>query len=185
VSAVAALDRGHLRDADRVIERATRPQGMTCSLGGDPGGTCGLFLAGWQQRKLVLFRSWQAEQGGALELLGWVLSEHGYLIQAAGIEEFRSGPRSVRLHGTTAPATAGLVTDMTGLVTKAGIAAFVRPAVTVKKWADDRRLEKSGLLAATSGMPKHARDAARHALYTACHDLGFRDPLSRAGDREK
>jgi hypothetical protein len=189
---MSAVSREHLRDTDRAIERErsryavmrqVRPEGLTCTLGGDPGDTAGLFLAGWRERKLVMFRSWQVEAGGALELLGWVLSEHGYLIMAAGIEEFRSGPKSVKLHGTTAPAVARSVTAMASVIREAGIAVSVRPAGTVKTWATDDRLKEAGLLDATSGMPKHARDAARVALFTACRDLGMRDPLSKV--REK
>lgn len=53
-----------------------------------------------------------------------------------------------------------------------------RPAVTVKAWATDARLAKVQLLPATTGMP-HARDAGRHALFTAVQDGAVPDPLSR------
>lgn len=53
-----------------------------------------------------------------------------------------------------------------------------RTALVVKDWATDKRLEKAQLLQATTGMP-HARDAGRHALYTACKDGAVPDPLSR------
>jgi hypothetical protein len=170
-------------DALRVIRvpGEPRPEGVVCTLGGDPGDTAGLFLGWWSlaARKLTGYRAWQCGANGALELLGWVLGDWGHLIGAAGIEEFRSGPKSVRLHGTTASSTARSVTAMAGLISEAGIAVSVRPAGTVKTWATDDRLARSGLLAATSGMPKHSRDAARHALFTACKDLGMRDPLSK------
>lgn len=53
-----------------------------------------------------------------------------------------------------------------------------RPAVQVKAWATDERLEAAGLLEACKGM-RHARDAARHALYSAVRDAGLPDPLSK------
>lgn len=53
-----------------------------------------------------------------------------------------------------------------------------RPAVQVKTWATDARLEKVQLIRPTAGMG-HARDAARHALFTAVADGNIVDPLSR------
>lgn len=50
-------------------------------------------------------------------------------------------------------------------------------AAQVKPWATDTRLEAVGLLAACSGM-RHARDAARHALFAAVRHAGLPDPLS-------
>ena len=52
-----------------------------------------------------------------------------------------------------------------------------RSASQVKPWATDARLEAAGLLEATKGM-RHARDAARHALFAAVKDGGLPDPLS-------
>jgi hypothetical protein len=52
----------------------------------------------------------------------------------------------------------------------------------VKPWATDKRLTAAGLLAMTAKMAD-ARDACRHALYTAVHDAGIPDPLSAAGRR--
>lgn len=54
---------------------------------------------------------------------------------------------------------------------------FERSASAVKPWATDIRLAQLGLLEPTKGMG-HARDAARHALFAACHDGGIPDPLS-------
>lgn len=59
---------------------------------------------------------------------------------------------------------------------------FQRSASQVKPWATDHRLEAAGLLEATKGM-RHARDAARHALFCAVHDAGVPDPLSRKATR--
>jgi hypothetical protein len=188
-----ALDRaaqawlaGDGADTARQVTPVTPPGcswagGVIVTLGGDPGDTAGLFLGWWSlsSRKLTDYRSWQCGANGALELLGWVLADWGRLIGAAGIEDFRAGPKSVKLHGTSAPATSRMVTAMADQVRAAGIPVSVRPATTIKTWADDGRLRESGLLAATSGMPKHARDASRVALFTACADLGMRDPRGK------
>lgn len=55
---------------------------------------------------------------------------------------------------------------------------FQVPAGGVKPWATDERLEAAGLLEATKGM-RHAKDAARHALYRAVKLGAATDPLSR------
>ena len=57
-----------------------------------------------------------------------------------------------------------------------------RAAGEVKPWATDERLEAAGLLEATKGM-RHARDAARHALFVAVKDGGVPDPLSRKAEQ--
>lgn len=56
--------------------------------------------------------------------------------------------------------------------------ALLRSASEVKPWATDARLEAAGLLEVCKGM-RHARDAARHALFAAVHDGGITDPLSK------
>jgi len=50
----------------------------------------------------------------------------------------------------------------------------------VKPWAIPARLVKAGLIKPTEGM-RHARDAARHALYAAVHERITADPLSKRG----
>lgn len=57
------------------------------------------------------------------------------------------------------------------------VSVVVRSASAVKPWANDERLERVGLWRTTKGM-LHARDAARHALFTAVRDHGVLDPLS-------
>lgn len=163
-------------------ERRERPAQCTCALGGDPGGGNGFFLAAWgngRHRSPLITRAWVVNMEGAAELAGWVLSEYGYLIMAAGLEQFDSRARSRRMRGFSATAAHETVARLAALISDAGITVTVRPPALVKPWATDRRLEAAGLMSATAGMPDHARDGARHCLYTACHDLGLRDPLSR------
>lgn len=59
-----------------------------------------------------------------------------------------------------------------------GVPAYLRPAAAVKPWATDERLERAGLAELTKGM-RHARDAGRHALFCAVHEVGVPDPLSK------
>lgn len=104
------------------------------------------------------------------------------------IEQFVVGRRSSR----SSTASAGAITrDLIGSLQtvwadhdatpngRLGGHWFVRNAAAVKPWATDARLDAAGLLEATKGM-RHARDAARHALYAAVHDGGMSDPLSKA-----
>lgn len=56
--------------------------------------------------------------------------------------------------------------------------AQLRNAGQVKPWATEARLEAAGLLQLCKGM-RHARDAARHALYAAVHGGRLPDPLSK------
>jgi len=54
----------------------------------------------------------------------------------------------------------------------------LQTASRVKTWASDERLETAGLLEATKGM-RHAKDAARHALFCAVAEANQPDPLSK------
>lgn len=99
------------------------------------------------------------------------------------VERFVVGRRS----GRSSSAGAGAVTrDLVGIIQaviedqpKTGHPELrQRSAAAVKPWATDARLEAAGLLEATKGM-RHARDAARHAIFAACHDGGLPDPLSK------
>ena len=83
------------------------------------------------------------------------------------------GPRA----GKSATTEAGRITrELIAELTRHA-PMHVRPAVTVKRWATDKRLEAAGLIGPTRGLP-HARDAARHALYTAVKAGVTRDLLS-------
>lgn len=60
--------------------------------------------------------------------------------------------------------------------------AVLNSAAMVKPWATDARLEAAGLLPALKGM-RHARDAARHALFHAVKSEVLPDPLSKTWTR--
>lgn len=96
------------------------------------------------------------------------------------IERFVVGRRA----GRSATAKAGeqtrqLIGELNGVCLGLdNVRVLQRSASTVKPWATDERLDAAGLLDATKGM-RHARDAARHALFAAVRDGGLSDPLIR------
>lgn len=164
----------------RVPGRITlrRQPGLVVSLGGDPGGTTGLFLGGWrdgQKRPPVLARAWSCDAGAAPELLEWILGDYGAMITVAGFEAYDARKNA---RGMTAKAMYELTSALVAAVAGAGIPVVTRPPSMVKPWATDRRLSAAGVLDLTGKMPD-ARDASRHSLYAASKDGGLRDPLSR------
>jgi hypothetical protein len=103
---------------------------------------------------------------------------------AVAMEQFVVGRRAAR---SSTPAAGGITRTMIGAVTawsaNRGARLHTRAAADVKPWAVDKRLHAAGLLDMTAGM-RHARDAARHALFCAVKDYGLPDPLSsKAGTR--
>lgn len=101
------------------------------------------------------------------------------------VEAFVVGRRA----GRSSTASAGAATrDLVGAILERWPFTIRRTAANVKPWATDRRLQamaapvsgggEQTLWTATAGM-RHSRDAARHALFAACHDGGIPDPLSR------
>jgi hypothetical protein len=99
-------------------------------------------------------------------------------------ETFVTGPRAARSSTPAAgKATREMVGDLAYWATHHGIKSHARSASEVKPWATDERLDAAGLLELTKGM-RHARDAARHALFAAVKEFGLPDPLSsKAGAR--
>ncbi|HEX7038704.1 MAG TPA: hypothetical protein VF202_01165 [Trueperaceae bacterium] len=96
------------------------------------------------------------------------------------VERFVIGPRTGRLNAGGASRTAVHIVGMLADRSRAGRAYryVARSAAEVKPWATDARLGAVGLLEPTKGM-RHARDAARHALFAAVRDCGVPDPLAR------
>lgn len=169
-------------------------------IGVDPGPTPGIVLLDlirpvdgptWIERAEVV----QCSAGLALDVVD-TLCAGSQLDSAPGVllvqvEKFvrRAQGRDNRPQQATRDMVAALQTWCEHHGRSAyGTTSFVdRPAAAVLPWATDLRLEKtrvndSGsaqLLRATKGM-RHARDAARHALFCAVHDAGVPDPLSRS-----
>lgn len=81
-----------------------------------------------------------------------------------------------------ANAAQALTRDQVGQLQAVHPAITQRNASQVKTWATDARLDAAGLLEPCKGM-RHARDAARHALFAAVHGGGIPDPLSKDWNR--
>lgn len=155
-------------------------------IGIDPGPVVGivrLFIGGrpGEPVKLIRADALQSTPGTILMDLIQVLAQ-GETVLA--LEQFVVGTRAARSSTPTGGAAARKATDL--IVNWAeirGLICILRSASNVKPWATDARLAAAGLLEPTTGM-RHARDAARHALYTACKSYGLPDPLSaKAGAR--
>lgn len=104
------------------------------------------------------------------------------------VETFVVGKRSMR-SGAAGAVTRDLVGQAAQTVIEFGrsrpdhaVHYAQRTASQVKPWATDARLVAAGLSSRCSGM-RHARDAARHALWAAVHDAGLPDPLSKEWKR--
>lgn len=124
----------------------------------------------------------------APEVIGLLLGNHPGPTSAQ-IEKFVPGRKS-RAGGRASSVTRdmvgllegayagylGRIADVTGQCPAGKVVQ--RSASEVKPWATDERLDTVGLLDATKGM-RHARDAARHALFLAVKSGHLPDPLSK------
>ena len=161
--------------------------GLRHFIGVDPGPVPGFVHLQRRGRRLdvdVLQCSAQVAPAVLYMLLNDCRSSLGSAPAVVQIERFVVGLRSSR----SSTAAAGEQTrDLVGRLQREAeqqpeVAIRLRSAAQVKPWATDARLEAAGLLDATKGM-RHARDAARHALYAAVHDGGIPDPLSKDWSR--
>lgn len=151
----------------------------TLVVGVDPGATTGICALTYLDAVDGLYAGpaivLETAAGDAVDLIVRILAEHRrrrYETLLA-VEQFVVSQRAA--HSATAQAgqvTRELIAELTGHAPM-----YVRSAATVKPWATDRRLRAAGLYAATKGY-NHARDAARHALYTAVKTHAAPDPLS-------
>jgi hypothetical protein len=151
-------------------------------IGIDPGPVPGFVLIDWfTDGPMPRLEVVQCSRGVApLILRAFVLDhqlEEPPLVQ---IERFVVGKRAGRSSSAKAgEQTRDLIGQLIASVPSLPAESWrARAAGEVKPWATDERLEAAGLLDATKGM-RHARDAARHALFVAVKDGGVSDPLSR------
>jgi hypothetical protein len=145
-------------------------------LGIDPGPTTGLVLWFPGHDPYVMQTNLQAAPLGVLGLLEVLDTPERAYIQ---IERWVTRKVSAKA-GVNGAKTRQLIGEL-GVICERQprVASWrERSAAEVKPWASDERLDAAGLLAPTKGMP-HARDAARHALFTAVRDGGQPDPLSK------
>lgn len=148
-------------------------------LGVDPGGTTGLSVL----EHLHLFDQppWHIEPSEVLGPTVVPLITSMLRLQPPTIvacERFVVSRRAGRSRTAGAGETArNIIGAVLAACEEQDIPVARYTASQVKAWATDRRLEVAGLIKPTRGLG-HARDATRHALYTAVHRCGLPDPLS-------
>lgn len=161
-----------------------------CLIGVDPGPVAGVVRlllhrrVDGQGRYLYQADALQVTPGAIEEVLNGLVHEYQYLGDGKGwrvftaVEQFVVSPRASRsAHADASDVTRKVLSTVRLWAASHHGSAQVRTASEVKPWATDIRLEKAGLIAPTEGM-RHARDAARHALFAAVRTASLPDPLS-------
>lgn len=143
-------------------------------LGVDPGFTTGLARLDLRTRHWELV---QVTPGAVLIVLS-ALAPTGE-VAALAVERFVVGARAAR---SSTPKAGQITRELIGVLTEfgraIGVPVHLRPAAEVKPWATNARLAAAGVT--TSDGWGHARDAARHCLFSAVHSGLLPDPLSAA-----
>lgn len=160
--------------------------------GVDPGPTPGIAMLHYVDGRLGWANLVQATGAVSIEILDALLTN--------GRNEW-SPPNARTLIGIERFVTRGrtneagrITLDMVGQVQQIGddhdVAVLQRTASQVKAWATDVRLKavqvprtNHTLHSLATGMT-HARDAARHAIFTASHDGLIPDPLSKSNNQQ-
>lgn len=147
-------------------------------IGIDPGPTPGLVLI--RSLPVTPHRAFVVQCTAPLLLvtLSALLAYDAGCPTLVQVERFVTRGRATAAQALTRDQVGALTSHLLGT----DVRLLQRSASQVKPWATDTRLEAAGLLEATKGM-RHARDAARHALYAAVHDARYLDPLSKGAVR--
>ena len=151
---------------------------MIVAIGMDPGPTPGLVRLTYSEQRLISVEVVQCTANvWARVLTSWLADQ-----RRVPCETYFQGEKFVIGRSSYRSGSPGAVTrDMVGESVQAcaGLAIVtLRSASETKSWGTDKRLSMAGLFTPTKGMT-HARDAARHALYTAVAEGNIPDPLSR------
>lgn len=173
--------------------------GELLAIGVDPGPMPGIVALRWSGvllERVEVVQCTPGMAGGVVRDL-LLLDHHPDLRAVVQTERFVVGRGSGK-SGRAGAITRDLVGELRAVVS--GFQATDRAAFTqqsagrVKPWATDARLHavtfpkylrltRPDLYRLTAGV-QHARDAARHALFAACHDGGIPDPLSKTTHTE-
>ena len=153
---------------------------MIVVIGMDPGPRPGLVMLPYTGATLLQVYVVQCTANCLLDILDqWLSGSPSTTEVYFGVERYvhsRGGG------GSPGARTRDQVGSAITLAQTHGAHTVQRNASQVKAWATDNRLETAGVLDHVKGMT-HARDAARHALFTACHEANIPDPLSRKARR--
>jgi hypothetical protein len=155
---------------------------MIVAIGMDPGPTPGIVRLTYStDGDLLMVDVVQCTAHTALDLLEVLLRV------TVGTEVYFQVEKFVHNTKGGSGAAGRITRDMVGsaiTMVQTGRNAWVnqRSAHDTKDWATDARLEAAGLLPYVKGMT-HAKDAARHALFTAVAEGMILDPLSRKAKR--
>ena len=151
------------------------------ALGIDPGPVPGFVELRYLDRRIVDVHVVQCTANAALPVFTTLLAECSAAAwdTVVQIEQFVISRRATRSATASAGAmTRDLIAQLEHEAHQLGATPVLRSAVQVKPWASDERLDVVGLLEATKGM-RHAKDAARHALFAAVREAHQPDPLSK------
>lgn len=150
-------------------------------IGVDPGPLIGMAFL-WlvddtaRPSELTLTDVLQTTPGLLDDVLSPFLTEYDAMV---AVEKFVVGYRASRSSSSgSGQLTRDVLAEVSAITVSCNRRLVQRSASEVKPWATDKRLEAAGLMDMTVGM-RHARDAARHALFTAVRDYGLPDPLSK------
>lgn len=155
------------------------PRPSRIYIGTDPGPIPGIVaLTVWETGKLDTAVI-QCSHGVASTIVNGLL-DAAHLPVTLATERFVARGRASAVQSITRD----LVGQLQEIAHSHGARFVQRSASEVKPWATDCRLQAavlsgdSNLFLHTAGM-RHARDAARHALFAAVKDGGLPDPLSK------
>lgn len=154
-------------------------------VGIDPGPMPGLVaLDYYPDGSIHEARVVQCTANAAEEALrGLLISRASQAYPVVQIEKFVVGRRATRSSTASAGAeTRRMVELLAHVAEEFDAQVHIRSASEVKPWATDARLEAGGLADLVKGM-RHAKDAARHALFAASKNAGIPDPLSKRSTR--
>ena len=158
---------------------------MIVAIGMDPGPTPGLVRLVYAEQRLISVEVVQCTANAWKGILiSWLPISP--LTPYFRDETYFQGEKFVIGRASARSGSPGAVTrDMVGESVQvcAGLAIVtLRSASEAKNWATDKRLDAAGITRHVKGMV-HARDAARHALFTAVAEGNIPDPLSRKARR--
>lgn len=148
---------------------------MPTVIGIDPGPTPGIVVVEFYKGRINDLQVIQCTAGALYDVLHGIDAS---LADVVAVERFVARGRANAAQTITRDQVANLSMHHRDRIVQ-------RSASEVKPWATDRRLQAAvltrddtNLFLLTAGM-RHARDAARHALFAAVKDGGLPDPLSK------